>query len=420
MMSSRKHERNNVFLLRDAVPCGAATVEVSEALTVTTPAPAWAYAAAIPRRDRAALANTGSFVVEIDATVTAGSVGFGCLTPDQTAFLDESIQSQEDGPVTVLLRLESLDSCGWLMVRNCDARGEPSSAILTSIRVFQVEDDPRRQLFIFDHIFKTGGTTFHQSYLRAGFRSDEYVVLRGSPSENAEDRCHLESLAGAERQKLRVVAGHNGGMLRDFFPEARFLTLVRDPTARAISGYQHARLHPESREITGKHMEENGVSLQEFVETDLFASRYQPFVSVHDWQAKTLLGEAFGSIDLAREQAVTEAVQRRFCLVGYTEALELFVFFLHRTEGFPLVLFNNRLVRGVQPPRLTPQELAAIRRFNAADEVVYRAVRKEFDNRVAAIWNDQVEQDYRWYTDRLQSFRKVSHGDPNAMRLLRL
>ncbi|MEX2301078.1 MAG: hypothetical protein WD733_09090 [Bryobacterales bacterium] len=418
-MFSRRRELNEVFALQDVVPCGAATVKAAEAVSVITPAAAWAYAAAIPRRD-AGTVTSGSVVVEVDATVTAGSVGFGCLTADQKVFLDESIQRKEDGPVTVFLRLDSLDDCGWLMVRNGGATGEPSAAVLRSVRVFQIEDAFRREIYIFDHIFKTGGTTFDQSYLRAGFRAEEYVILRGSPRENAEDQHRLQSLAEAEKRKLRVVAGHNSGTLRDTFPEAKLLTLVRDPAARAISGYLHARFHPDSRAIIGQHMDERGTSLQEFVEADLFASRYEPFVSVQDWQAKTLLGEAYGVADLAREESVAEAIQRRFWLVGYTEALELFVFYLHRTEGFPLVLFNNRLVRGDQRLVPTPQDLATIRRFNLADEAVYRAARKEFDRRVAAIWNDEVEQDYRWYMNRLSSFRRVSGGDPNAMRLFRL
>lgn len=420
MMFSRKRELNEVFVLHDVVTCGAATVESAEAVSVITPAAAWAFAAAIPRRNAAPVAGTGPFVVEVDATVTAGSVGFGCLTADQKTFLDESIQHMEDGPVTAFLRLDSLDECGWLMVRNCDLNGQQSAAILSSVRVFQIEDGSKRDPYIFDHIFKTGGTTFYLSYLRAAFQAREHVVVRGMLRENAEDRRRLQSLPQTERRKLRVVAGHNSEMLRDLFPGAKFLTLVRDPTARVVSGYLHARFHPESQEIIGRDMEEQSVSLREFVETDLFASRYEPFVSVHDWQAKTLLGEDFGSADLAREEAVAQAIRRRFWLVGYTEALELFLFFLYRTEGFPLVLFNNRLVRGTQELRPTPQDLAAIRRFNAADEAVYRAVRSEFDRRVAAIWNDEVEQDYRWYMNRLSAFRRTSGGDPNAGRLLRL
>jgi len=54
-----------------------------------------------------------------------------------------------------------------------------------------------------------------------------------------------------------------------------------------------------------------------------------------------------------------------------------------------------------------------------ADEAVYLAVRQDFDRRVAEIWNDEVERDYRWYRERLDSFRRTSGGDPNAMRLLR-
>jgi hypothetical protein len=419
MMFSRKRLLNDIFVLTDAVPCQGAEVETAEFLAVRTPAAPWAYAAVIPRNPAIDIPRGGSFVVEIDAIVAAGSVGFGCLTADHKTFLDESVQPREDGPITVILRLDSLEPCGWLMVRNADTSGQASRAVLKAVRVLHIEDDPEQELYIFEHIFKTGGTTFHQSYLK-GFRPHEHVVLRGMPHDNEEDRRRLRGLADDEKRKLRVVAGHNGGVLRDAFPEARFLTLVREPTARVISGYLHARLHPDSQAITGRYMGQHQTSLGEFVEADLFAARYEPFVSMHNWQARTLLGEDIAAQDLPDEEALKRAIGRRFWLVGYTESLEMFVFLLHYTAGFPLVLFNNRLVRGARDLQWTPQDLAAVRRFNAADEAVYRVVRNEFDRRVAAMWNGALDQDYRWYMDRLQAFRQATADDPNAMRLLRL
>lgn len=419
-MMARRRELDGVFSLQDVEPWGG-TVEASDVVSVTTPAAAWAYAAVFPRRSasRASATPEGPVVVEIDATVTRGRVGVGCLMADQQTFLDESIQQEEDGPVTAFLRLDSLAECRWLMLRNGHHDGQPSTAIVRAIRVFLLDDERGQPPFIFDHIYKTGGTTFHHSYLQAAFRPHERFVMLGTMEEVADSRRRLLALPPEEKRTLRVVAGHKAGMLRGSFAGARFLTLVREPVARVVSVYLYACSRPVNREILKRHLGKDAVTLREFVEADILGKLRDPFLSVHDWQARTLLGEDLPAVDGMDAASLMDAVGSRFRVVGYTEALELFLFFLHRTEGFPLALFNNRLVRGAGGLRVTPEDLAAIHRFNAADTAVYRAVRQAFDRRVAEVWNDEVERDYRWYRARLDSFRHSSGGDPNMMRLLR-
>ena len=68
---------------------------------------------------------------------------------------------------------------------------------------------------------------------------------------------------------------------------------------------------------------------------------------------------------------------------------------------------------------IAAEDVAVIRRHNAVDEAVYRAVRQDFDRRAAEIWNDEIVRDYCWYRERLDSFRRASGGDADAMRLLR-
>jgi len=419
-MFRRAGELDQAFALQDVVARGGA-VEISGVLSITTPAATWAYAAAFPRRsaEPAAATPSGPCVIEVDATVTTGRVGFGCVMADQQTFLDESIQYTEDGPATAFLRLNSFDDCGWLMVRNADPAGQRSAAIVRGVRVFLLEDDGDQSTVIFDHIYKTGGTTFHHSYLPAAFRPPERHVLLGTMEEIADARRRLLDLPLADRRRLRVVAGHKAGTLRESFPGAPVLTLVRDPVARVVSAYRYACSRPANREILRGHRGTDTVTLREFVEGDLLAKARDPYLSVHDWQAATLLGAQLANIDRMDRASIVDVVRDRFRLVGYTEALELFLFVLHRTEGFPLALFNNRLVSGTGGVQIAPEDLAAIRRYNMADEAVYLAVRQDFDRRVAEIWNDEVERDYRWYRDRLDSFRRASGGDPNAMRLLR-
>lgn len=261
--------------------------------------------------------------------------------------------------------------------------------------------------FVFDHIYKTAGTTFNLSYLPAAFEPQELFVVRGMLEPNREDLNRLRALNEEESRRLRMIAGHNTGQLRSAFRHAKYLTLVREPTARAISGYLHALYHTGAFEFIGRELQENNIGFSQFIEQDLFARRYADFVSLHDWQAKVLIGaENLSTMRLNRE-AVIEAVRSRFHLVGYTEAFEKFLFFLHVTEGFPLVLFQNRLVRPAQQSfRTTETDLARIELYSRLDRFVYDCVREEFDARISAIWTSSLAEKYEEYIHALNEFRK--------------
>jgi hypothetical protein len=275
-------------------------------------------------------------------------------------------------------------------------------------------------VYILDHIYKTGGTTFNFSYLLAAFDPDRVLIVRGFLAENTEDLQRLAVLPEDEKRRWTIIAGHNTGRLRPHFPDAKFLTLLRDPVERAVSGYLHALYHHDAWDVIGREITESSMSLAHFVQTDFFAQRHAEFFSLHDWQAKVLLGAKLADLDLNDAEALTEAIASRFYLAGYTEALELVLFVLHVTDGFPLVLFNNRLVRAehrtFQP---SPADLAEIERHNQRDWAVYRAVRELFDWRVATIWNDARAALWREYNDALESFRRESGGDPNQARIFR-
>jgi hypothetical protein len=277
--------------------------------------------------------------------------------------------------------------------------------------------------YIFDHIYKTGGTTFNLSYLLGGielglFNEQEVFIIRGYLNENREDLTRLMRLSEEQRRRLRIIAGHNAGLLRSAFPGAKFITVVRNPVDRVISGYLHAKYHEDAWDSVGREIEENNIGLAQFVDQDLFARRYAEFVSVQNWQSKTLLGS--DSV-MPESGALASAIQSRFYLVGYTEALELFLFYLHLTEGFPLILFNNRLVRRERLSfTATPEETAAIMRYNELDDVVYRCVQREFDLRVAEVWTPENALGYQEYLSALRQFQKATEGEENAKSVFRI
>jgi hypothetical protein len=263
-------------------------------------------------------------------------------------------------------------------------------------------------MYIFDHIYKTAGTTFNLSYLPGAFAPEEFFVLRGMRDPNLEDLSKLKALSEDELRPLHVIAGHNAGQLRGAFPgKAKFLTLVRNPTARAISGYTHARFHDGAFEIIGRELRDQNIGLSEFIEQDLFARRYADFVTLHDGQAKALLGAETLRNLWPTDEEITEAIRSRYHLVGYTEAFEMFLFILHVTEGLPLALFTNRMVRPESSSwRITDAEMATIERHIRLDQRVYDCARQEFDRRVAAIWTSSLARQFEEYMAALEEFRE--------------
>jgi hypothetical protein len=266
------------------------------------------------------------------------------------------------------------------------------------------------RIYVFDHIFKTGGTTFNLSYSPAAFEPDEVLVLRGSQGANVEDLQAALALSTEQRARLKLIAGHNAGKLRGCFPDARFVTLVRDPVARAISSYLHAKYHEDARELAGRRIQEQRISLTQYV-TDWFEAQ-------HDFQSRVLLGSESRQNPPKSDAEMIAAIGSRFHLVGYTEALELFLFYLHLTEGFPLVLFNNRLVRQERVAfEATAEDLTVMEHYNQMDSRVYRVARLEFDRKVAEVWTSETERFYRKYLDALEFYRSETLRNPHATPL---
>lgn len=384
-------------------------------IEITTPREQWAFAAAFPIRMNASDLNENieSLLIRVEANIKSGRIGVGCATRDLQSYTAREVErSAGDDRTTFDIILPAGKDCGFLVVRNTAEGGVPSRVIVHNIRTFKIEAPPSSALpmtYIFEHIFKTGGTTFNLSYLLGAFPQEEVVIVRGFRDTNREDLERLMALPEGEKRRIKVIAGHNTGRLRPYYPDARFITIVRDPIGRAISGYLHAKHHPDAWQCAGHLISENQISLAEFIRDDVFARQYAEFVSMHDGQAKTVLGPDYSS-ELG-EEAITKIIRSRYYLVGQTERLELLLVCLHVLADFPLILFNNRLVRkernSFQPGA---EDLAAIQRYSRVDGLLHQCVCREFDRRVKEVWNEDTELLYQEYLAALNSFRLETKG----------
>jgi hypothetical protein len=247
-----------------------------------------------------------------------------------------------------------------------------------------------RPLLVFDHIPKTAGTTFRRSYLIAALPSEERWILAGG-SRNKEDRDRFLSFSPTDRRRIRIVAGHDAETLRPHLPDARFITIVRDPVTRTISSYLHARFHDDGE--MWLDVREQNMSLSQF------AARY----TLPNSQSRTLLGDDFEQLD---DAAIRQRVEARYALVGYTEAFDEFVFMLHVTEGMPLCLYGNRLVRAERDSyQPSDHDLECVRAANRVDARLHRVVRESFQARVEGL-SDESKAEMRRFLDSLKAHRQ--------------
>ena len=282
--------------------------------------------------------------------------------------------------------------------------------------------------YIFTHIRKTGGTTFHSSYLPNAVAAGECIVVSGSIERHQQELDALKALPADEKRRLRVIAGHSTSQLRAAFPDARFITMVREPHKRVISLYRHALYHMDGAHPVGKYLRDRGMTFLDFLEEDVFdrvlgallpdrsTEGFSRCTSVRNAQAQQLTGLPEHEIDIGDRDRLWRLVERRFHRVGTSEDSTRFVFDLHVGDGFPLLLFNDRLVRPEsQSFHPTERELARVKELTRLDAALYALVKEKFATRVATTWGDAARAQYQTYRTALDAFRTSSNGNENIV-----
>lgn len=249
---------------------------------------------------------------------------------------------------------------------------------------------PARTRVVFQHIPKTAGSSFRR-------------ILEGlfAPGETcpAEIDDEVRSLSPGERRCYRLYAGHfSHGLLREAFPDALWLTFLRDPVERVVSNHHNltdpsrhrpqwvrrAAERPAVRDFLDRVA---SMSLERFVRLgdprvrDRVVNRQTRCLSEPDhdpWQPD---GRDLGDYPLW-DEAILERARRnlreRFAFVGIQEefTLSLRVF----AQSFGLRPFGD--VRGATD-NVNPQRAEGSRYVIPPD---VRAYLEEHNRMDAALW----------------------------------
>lgn len=138
-----------------------------------------------------------------------------------------------------------------------------------------------KPIYVFIHIPKSAGTTFH-SILERNYAYQQQFSFR-APRELALMR--LLAMPESRRNKLDCIKGHCGwGIHKHLSRPVNYCTFLRDPVKRVVSEYNYVKRHskPDAHQI----VKEKNLSLAQFVKGDLTTDnlqlRYLTFMRLED------------------------------------------------------------------------------------------------------------------------------------------
>lgn len=214
-------------------------------------------------------------------------------------------------------------------------------------------------LIVSVHIPKTGGVTFREALAAA---AGGHLVL------DYDDRpLAPRSLARSVRERLRrvelppdtrAVHGHFvASKYRRRYPDARFVTWLRDPVERLASHYYYWLREPDPKNATCRRLLEENLTLAQFAELS----------EMRDVHARFLGGVPVED----------------FAFVGLTESFDEGMALFERLFGIPAQAEAPR--RNANPERrgeryeLAPDVREAVARANAADLALYARARARYE-----------------------------------------
>ena len=200
------------------------------------------------------------------------------------------------------------------------------------------------------------------------------------------------------RDRLDFIYGHMPYGIHQFLSRpCLYITMVRDPVQRSLSGYYQLMRDVENNTALNWNIpvqDRNKYTFEEYMlgkHRTLEEEFKNQFVFYQNSIPHCNTIEADGNIRQQEEhmETVKEYMQKHFMLVGTTQRHSDFLFLLCRMTGYklPLYLIRNKTsaAQRIRPAQLRPDVLAKLHRRRAAEHEVYRYVQQLFQEKWDAL-----------------------------------
>ncbi len=238
---------------------------------------------------------------------------------------------------------------------------------------------------VFLHIGKTGGATLRRILPRNLPRTR--VLRLRNPSSAPHgflSTLPIEQFAGmleAERLRPRLIMGHMVFGIHEFVPRpSTYVTLLRHPVARAVSGYRRALHDPDHR------FHATVVAEQMDLETYLASGLA---LELDNSMVRAIIGDIetpYGHCTAAMLESAKATIEQHFAVVGVAERFDEMLLLLRRRFGWAHLTYVRANVSRKRVPgeAMPPRALDLIREQNRFDLDLYDHVTRRLDSQLGS------------------------------------
>jgi hypothetical protein len=263
-------------------------------------------------------------------------------------------------------------------------------------------------VLIFMHVPKTGGVTLH-NVIRRYHRPERTFEILGESVATVQDSVNrLRAMSETERSAITCIHGHVPFGIHRFLPRpARYLTIMRDPTARMVSDYYFARNTPNHALHTLVH--EKNMSLADFIalreEHGLSNLCCRILSEKANWDelAASPRDATPDMLDTARRN-----IEEHFAVVGLTERFDESLLLIQDAFGWPDVRYERENVTRDKPKAMTvpADAVKSMQRYHGLDIELYEFARRRFEAQLAQAGAPFAARLARFHEDNLRYGRR--------------
>src|SRR5690349_15074435 len=150
---------------------------------------------------------------------------------------------------------------------------------------------------IFLHVPKTGGTTL-QHILRGCYPRNQIWTFKDAGRDRQIEK--FKQLSAEKRQGYRLIQGHlSFGFHRHLSGDSIYITLLREPVARALSFYYYARSQPDH--YLYRVLQDNDLTLKTLLKEHTATTQ-----ELFNLQTRMIAGSDWGDGERAADRTMLE------------------------------------------------------------------------------------------------------------------